>query len=155
MAGCRTRVTVGKVEHGKLLFAVTSYFHNDNVYLFRITLFLFAIKEVFSNHPVPLSKEGVFFESLRLPFQRELHFLPKPLFLRKRGCNRPTRCSAPLRSKVGGPSKVYARLCGMGPPWCFTEGIEGVGIVEVCRCHYVYHAGGIWYACLSAYRSSE
>ena len=25
---------------------------------FRITLFLFAIKEVFSNHPVPLSKEG-------------------------------------------------------------------------------------------------
>ena len=58
MAGCRTRVTVGKVEHGKLLFAVTSYFHNDNVYLFRITLFLFAIKEVFSNHPVPLSKEG-------------------------------------------------------------------------------------------------
>ena len=65
------------------------------------------------------------------------------------------RCSEPLRSKVGGPSKVYARLCGMGPPWCFTEGIEGVGIVEVCRCHYVYHAGGIWYACLSAYRSSE
>ena len=30
--------------------------------------------------------------------------------------NRPTRCSEPLRSKVGGPSKVYARLCGMGPP---------------------------------------
>ena len=26
------------------------------------------------------------------------------------------RCSEPLRSKVGGPSKVYARLCGMGPP---------------------------------------
>ena len=32
------------------------------------------------------------------------------------GCNRPTRCSEPLRYKVGGPSKVYARLCGMGPP---------------------------------------
>ena len=26
------------------------------------------------------------------------------------------RCSEPLRSKVGGPSKVYARLCGLGPP---------------------------------------
>ena len=61
-------------------------------------------------------KEGIF----RIPpspfSQRELHFLPKPLFLRKRGCNRPTRCSEPLRSKVGGPSKVFARLCGMGPP---------------------------------------
>ena len=30
--------------------------------------------------------------------------------------NRPTRCSEPLRSKVGGPSKVYAKLCGLGPP---------------------------------------
>ena len=26
------------------------------------------------------------------------------------------QCSEPLRSKVGGPSKVYAILCGMGPP---------------------------------------
>ena len=24
-------------------------------------------------------------------------------------------CSEPLRSKVGGPSKAFARLCGMGP----------------------------------------
>ena len=65
------------------------------------------------------------------------------------------RCSEPLRSKVGGPSKVYARLCGMGPPWCFTEGIEGVWIVEVCRGYHVYHAGGIRHACLSPYCSSE
>ena len=50
--------------------------------------------------------QRVFFESPRPSFQRGLHFLPKPLFLRKRGCNRPTRCSEPLRSKVGGPSKV-------------------------------------------------
>ena len=62
----------------------------------------------------PLKK--AFFESLRLPFQRELHILTKPSLLRKEGCNRPTRCSEPLRSKVGGPSKVYAILCGMGPP---------------------------------------
>ncbi len=26
------------------------------------------------------------------------------------------RCSEPLRYKVGGPSKVCAKLCGMGPP---------------------------------------
>ena len=38
------------------------------------------------------------------------------LSLGTRGCNRPTRCSEPLRSKVGGPSKVFAILCGMGPP---------------------------------------
>ena len=29
------------------------------------------------------------------------------------------RCSEPLRSKVGGPSKVFARFCGMGPP-CYS-----------------------------------
>ena len=65
------------------------------------------------------------------------------------------RCSEPLRSKVGGPSKVYARLCGMGPPGDGAGGVEGVGIVEVCRCHYVYHAGGVRHACLSPYCSSE
>ena len=26
------------------------------------------------------------------------------------------RCSEPLRYKVGGPSKVCARFCGLGPP---------------------------------------
>ena len=41
---------------------------------------------------------------------------PRPSLLRREGGNRPTRCSEPLRSKVVGPSKVYARLCGMGPP---------------------------------------
>ena len=40
-----------------------------------------------------------------------------PAFLlRRKDVNRPTRCSEPLRSKVGGPSKVFARFCGMGPP---------------------------------------
>ena len=42
---------------------------------------------------------------------------PDPLTLRGEGGNRPTRCSKPLRSKVGGPSKVFAKLCGMGPPY--------------------------------------
>ena len=56
--------------------------------------------------------ERVFFESPRPSFQRGLYFLPKPLFLRKRGCNRPTRCSEPLRSKDGGPSKVSPDCAG-------------------------------------------
>ena len=35
---------------------------------------------------------------------------PDPLTLRGEGGNRPTRCSEPLRSKVGGPSKVFAMV---------------------------------------------
>ena len=34
---------------------------------------------------------------------------------RDQGCNRPTRCSEPLRSRVGGPSEVCAKFCGLGP----------------------------------------
>ena len=36
-----------------------------------------------------------------------------------------------------------------------TGGVEGVGIMEVCRGYHVYHARGVRYACLSTYRSSE
>ena len=43
-------------------------------------------------------------------------FLTKPLFPQEREDVTALRCSEPLRSKVGGPSKVCARLCGMGPP---------------------------------------
>ena len=39
-----------------------------------------------------------------------------PLTLRREGGNRPTRRSEPLRSKVSGPSKVFAIFCGIGPP---------------------------------------
>ena len=53
----------------------------------------------FSNHPVPLSKEGS-----TSP--------PDPLTLRGEGGNRPTRCSEPLRSKDGGPSKVSPDCAG-------------------------------------------
>ena len=38
------------------------------------------------------------------------------------------RCSEPLRSKVGGPSKVFAILCGMGPPELFLIA------VSLCTC---------------------
>ena len=35
--------------------------------------------------------------------------------LREEEGNRPTRCSEPLRSKVGGASKPSPWFCGMGP----------------------------------------
>ena len=56
---------------------------------------------------------------------------PDPLTLRGEGGNRPTRCSEPLRSKVGGPSKVFAMLCGMGPPGCYWG-------YDFCNCFYFY-----------------
>ena len=61
-------------------------------------------------------KKG-FFRIPPSPFsQRELHLSHQAsLSSGTRGCNRPTRCSEPLCYKVGGPSKVYAKLCGMGP----------------------------------------
>ena len=42
-----------------------------------------------------------------------LNPLPSPRpFQKGKGCNRPTRCSEPLRSKVGGPSKVSPDCAG-------------------------------------------
>ena len=59
----------------------------------------------------PLKKE--FFRIPPSPFsQRELHILTKPSLLRKEGCNRPTRCSEPLRYKVGGASKPSPCFAG-------------------------------------------
>ena len=61
-------------------------------------------------------KEG-FFESLRLPLAKgSSTFLTKPLFPQGREDVTALRCSEPLRYKVGGPSKVFARFCGLGPP---------------------------------------
>ena len=69
----------------------------------------------FSNHPVPLSKEGSTFS----PSPSSMVFTPPsvPPFpgdrnLRGEGGNRPTRCSEPLRSKDGGPSKVSPNCAG-------------------------------------------
>ena len=62
---------------------------------------------ILSNHPVPLSKEGLSKITPSLFTIKEgstSH--PGPLTLRGEGGNRPPRCSEPLRSKVGGPSKV-------------------------------------------------
>ena len=68
---------------------------------------------IFSNHPVPLSKEGLSKITPSLFTIKEgstSH--PDPLTLRGEGGNRPTRCSEPLRSKVGGPSKVSPDCAG-------------------------------------------
>ena len=61
-----------------------------------------TIKEDFSNHPVNSSKITLSLFTLKEGSTSH----PDPLTLRGEGGNRPTRCSEPLRSKVGGPSKV-------------------------------------------------
>ena len=75
----------------------------------------------FSNHPIPLSKEGIF-SNHPVNFSKITPSLftlkegstshPDPLTLRGEGGNRPTRCSEPLRSKDGGPSKVSPDCAG-------------------------------------------
>ena len=57
------------------------------------TLNKFLLNFIFSNHPVPPSKEGS-------------TAFPKPLSPQGTGDVTALRCSEPLRSKVGGPSKV-------------------------------------------------
>ena len=66
----------------------------------KITPSLFTIKEGdFSNHPIPLSKEGS-------------TAFPKPLSPQGTGDVTALRCSEPLRSKVGGPSKFSPDCAG-------------------------------------------
>ena len=62
---------------------------------------------------LPLRKK--FFLPLRLSCKESSTFSPSPSSSGS-GDVTALRCSEPLRSKVGGPSKVFARLCGMGPP---------------------------------------
>ena len=49
------------------------------------------------------------------PIKEGSTFLTKPLFPQGREDVTALRCSEPLRSKVGGTSKPFAILCGMGP----------------------------------------
>ena len=69
----------------------------------KITPSLFTIKEGSTSHPDPLSM--VFTPPSVPPF-------PGDRNLRGEGGNRPTRCSEPLRSKDGGPSKVSPDCAG-------------------------------------------
>ena len=80
----------------------------------KITPSLFTIKEGSTSHPDPLS-------------------------LRGEGGNRPTRCSEPLRSKVGGPSKVSPDCLSAGAlkeaseclPDCLSASASNVPIKAV------------------------
>ena len=63
------------------------------------TLNKFLLNFSFSNHPVPLSKEGSTFS-------------PSPSSSGSGDVTAPSRCSEPLRSKVGGPSKVSPNCAG-------------------------------------------
>ena len=75
----------------------------------KITPSLFTIKEGnLSNHPVNSSKITPSLFTLKEGSTSH----PDPLTLRGEGENRPTRCSEPLRSKVGGPSKVSPDCAG-------------------------------------------
>ena len=69
----------------------------------------------FSNHPVPLSKEGS-------------TAFPKPLSPQGTGDVTALRCSEPLHSKVGGPSKVSPEcLCGVNRLACDApEGLKAL-----------------------------
>ena len=67
-----------------------------------------TIKEDFSNHLVNSSKITPSLFTLKEGSTSH----PDPLTLRGEGGNRPTRCSEPLRSKVGGPSKVSPDCAG-------------------------------------------
>ena len=62
----------------------------------------------FSNHPVNSSKITPSLFTLK----EGSTSYPDPLTLRGEGGNRPTRCSEPLRSKDGGPSKVSPDCAG-------------------------------------------
>ena len=70
--------------------------------------FSLTIKEDFSNHPANSSKITPSLFTLKEGSTSH----PDPLTLRGEGGNRPTRCSEPLRSKVGGPSKVSPDCAG-------------------------------------------
>ena len=72
---------------------------------YRIATFLFRYKEDFS-------KTYPSFLTLKEGSTSHLGLLPS-------GKKRETalRCSEPLHYMVGGPSKVYAMFCGLGPPY--------------------------------------
>ena len=83
-------------------FKASSNTSNTSQYFSKITPSLFTIKEgnFSKTHPSSLTLKG----------GSTSH--PDPLTLRGEGGNRPTRCSEPLRSKVGGPSKVSPDCAG-------------------------------------------
>ena len=78
----------------------------------------------FSNHPVKFSKITPSLFTLKEGSTSH----PDPLTLRGEGGNRPTRCSEPLRSKDGGPSKVSPGCAG----WDRLGDGLGDGLAATC-----------------------
>ena len=108
VAGGGARVAVGEVKHCKLLLAVTADFHfyqklKLKKLFYRITYFSkthpssLTLKGGSTSHPKPLSpqKRG----DVTAPFNSLYDPFGSP-------CRGQKRRSEPLRSKVGGPSKV-------------------------------------------------
>ena len=113
----------------------------------KITPSLFTIKEGnLSNHPVPLSKEGNFSKThpSSLTLKGGSTAFPKPLSPQGTGDVTALRCSEPLRSKVGGPSKVSPDCLSAGAlkevsgysPDCLSAGaLKGASKVSPdCLC---------------------
>ena len=117
-------------------FKASSNTSNTSQYFSKITPSLFTIKEgnFSKTHPSSLTLKG----------GSTSH--PDPLTLRGEGGNRPTRCSEPLRSKVGGPSKVSPDCAGWdrlgmsgaskGSPDCLSASVskEVSGYSPDCLC---------------------
>ena len=84
----------------------------------------------FRNSPSPFSQKEFFSKTYPsfLTLKEGSTFLTKPLFPQGREDVTALRCSEPLRYKVGGPSKVFAILCGMGP---LGDMVDGMVITEV------------------------
>ena len=61
-----------------------------------------------------------------------------------------SECDSVSTTAVQSSSAAFSAAIDRG-----TGGVEGVGIMEVCRGYHVYYARGVRYACLSTYRSSE
>ena len=83
------------------------HFFDEGIGMRQIIDYYYVVNNDLSNHPVPLSKEGSTFS-------------PSPSSSGSGDVTAPTRCSEPLRSKDGGPSKVSPDCAG----WDRLDAIE-------------------------------
>ena len=75
------------------------HFFDEGIGMRQIIDYYYVVNNDLSNHPVPLSKEGSTFS-------------PSPSSSGSGDVTAPSRCSEPLRSKDGGPSKVSPDCAG-------------------------------------------
>ena len=112
MLGEQGKIAIPTVEFN-LIFQLThifSHLMNEGIGLRQLLDYYYVLCDFYkvyqksSNPSVSLSKGSSTFS-------------PSPSSSGSGDVTAPSRCSEPLRSKVGGPSKVFAMLCGMGPPY--------------------------------------